>query len=117
MSEGNRFASAAVIASSEVTINNGRSEKRDTLPQAPNDQKQQRCSHQYIVDRDGDVSIRDQLWRVTEEENLHEQMRELHDMILTGMEELMISHQDDDQIRKFPVARDIITDGHQSRSC
>ena len=57
--------------------------------------------------------MRDQLWRVTKEDNLHEQMRELNDMISIRMEELMISHQeaDNDQIRRFPVA------GHQSRSC
>lgn len=57
--------------------------------------------------------MRDQLLRETnEDDDLHKQMTELDDIFPIEMENLKISKEeaDDDQIRRFPVAGDIIKD-------
>lgn len=57
--------------------------------------------------------MRDQLLRETnEDDDLHKQMAELDDIFPIEMENLKISNEeaDDDQIRRFPVAGDIIKD-------
>ena len=66
-----------------------------------------------MIGQDGEVSMRDQLLRETnEDDDLHKQMAELDDIFPIEMENLKISNEeaDDNRIRRFPVAGDIIKD-------
>ena len=99
-------------------INNGRN-ARDILLQQSYDNQQRRFNHHYEVDQDGDISMRHQLLKVTDDSLQQDQRsRMLGEMIPARMQKLRIPHEEeattDVQIR-FPVG-DISDDHHQIKS-
>ena len=111
--ENNRFSYV-----SSAAINNGRN-ARDILLQQSYDDQQRRFNHHYEVDQDGDISMRNQLLKVTDDSLQQDEIsRMLGEMIPARMQKLRIPHEEeattDVQIR-FPVG-DISDDHHQIKS-
>ena len=111
--DNNRFLDV-----SSAAINNGKNAKEILLQQSYDDQ-QCRFNYQCEVDQDGDISMRDQLLKVTDDSLQQDQRsRMLGDIIPARMQKLMISHEEnattDVQI-KCPVG-DISDGHHQSRN-
>ena len=86
----NRFSDV-----SSAAINNGRN-ARDRLLQQSYDDQQHRFNHQYEVDEDGDIGMRDKLLKIAEDSLQQDQRSKiLEDMIPAMMQKITIPHEEE----------------------